>query len=93
MTISFLQLAQINWGLVKGKGTIKTKDGIHNNGFSYTNSNIMDGFDDDFSPLQGSQVPSSTSIEHNIPSSIDILNDDGADGKNGEDVPALRCKI
>ena len=59
----------------------------------------MDGFEDDFSPLQSSEIPSNTSMEQtpcpteNIPDAADILDDNTVDGKDGDDVPALRCKI
>ena len=59
----------------------------------------MDGFDDDFSPLQGSGVRNTSSIDPplcptgNISISPSILDENNADLKEGDDVPALRCKI
>ena len=57
----------------------------------------MEGFEDDFSPLQGSTVPSnlpteqSESNDDNAPAAIDTL--DAAEYKDGDDdVPALRRK-
>ena len=59
----------------------------------------MDGFEDDFSPLQGSDARANASIDPpicptgNISISPSILDDNNAEIKDGEDVPALRCKI
>lgn len=59
----------------------------------------MDGFEDDFSPLQSSALPSSITMDQsqcpteNIPNSVDLLDDNGEDVKDGDDVPALRCKV
>jgi len=56
----------------------------------------MDGFDDDFSPLQGSGARNTSSIDPplcptgNISISPSILDENNADLKEGDDVPALR---
>ena len=48
----------------------------------------MEGFDDDFSPLQGSTaIPPEVSEEGQ---DVDALTT--SDNKDGDDVPALRCK-
>ena len=58
----------------------------------------MDGFEDDFSPLQGSKAPTNISMDPpmcptgNTSVSPSILDDNAEDGKDGDDVPALRCK-
>ena len=58
----------------------------------------MDGFEDDFSPLQGSAAPTNISMDPpmcptgNTSVSPSILDDNAEDGKDGDDVPALRCK-
>ena len=59
----------------------------------------MDGFEDDFSPLQGSDARNTSSIDPplcptgNISISPSILDDNNTDLKDGDDVPALRCKM
>ena len=58
----------------------------------------MDGFEDDFSPLQGSEAKNNSSMDPPLrPTgaasiSPSILDDNNADIKDGDDVPALRCK-
>ena len=59
----------------------------------------MDGFEDDFSPLQGSEAKNNSSMDPPLcPTgaasiSPSLLDDNIADIKDGDDVPALRCKI
>ena len=59
----------------------------------------MDGFEDDFSPLQGSEARANSSIDPslcptgNASISPSILDDNNTDLKDGDDVPALRRKM